>query len=133
ARIGVWPSIAPQTGALRKLRLIDATGSLLRAPEILFDSAELGLAAFGHNVENTYLVAALHDAARALPDLTVVTEAATVIEPGTDHVRVTLADGRTVVACLVVGADGRTSSCRAAAGIDVKVREYPQAALTFNM
>ncbi len=33
---------------------------------------------------------------------------------------------------LVVGADGRKSLCRAAAGIETDRRDYPQAALTLN-
>ena len=43
-----------------------------------------------------------------------------------------LDDGGTVAARLVVGADGRKSLCRAAAGIETERRSYPQAALTLN-
>ena len=38
-----------------------------------------------------------------------------------------------VTARLVVGADGRRSLCRAAAGIESRGRSYPQTALTFNL
>ena len=34
---------------------------------------------------------------------------------------------------LAIGADGRRSLCRAAAGIDTRGRTYPQTALTFNL
>jgi 2-octaprenyl-6-methoxyphenol hydroxylase len=132
-RIGVWPAVAPDTGALKKLRLIDATGSLVRAPEILFDCAELGLTAFGHNIQNTRLLAALHDAARNLPGLTIVPEAATAVRYETGHVRARLANGAEIVASLAIGADGRNSICRTAAGIQVKEHDYPQAALAFNI
>jgi 2-octaprenyl-6-methoxyphenol hydroxylase len=42
----------------------------------------------------------------------------------------TLADGRVFAAALVVGADGRASPSRRAAGIAVRARRYPQCALT---
>src|SRR5262249_53163575 len=47
-------------------------------------------------------------------------------------VAVRLADGRTVRARLAVGADGRRSLCRSAAGIETETSSYPQAALTLN-
>ncbi len=53
--LGIWPRLEAQAAPLKFLRLIDATQRLLRAPEVLFDSAELGLDAFGYNVENETL------------------------------------------------------------------------------
>ena len=47
-----------------------------------------------------------------------------------ERAAVTLADGRVFVATLVVGADGRASPSRRAAGISARVRRYPQSALT---
>src|ERR1700681_1271622 len=41
--LAVWPACAPHAAPLRKIRLIDATHRLLRAPEILFTS-EIGRA-----------------------------------------------------------------------------------------
>ena len=43
------------------------------------------------------------------------------------------ATGKSLSARLVVGADGRQSLCREAAGIEVKRRDLNQAALTFNI
>ncbi|VAW21881.1 hypothetical protein MNBD_ALPHA11-2354, partial [hydrothermal vent metagenome] len=40
---------------LTKIRLIDATSRLLRAPEALFESSEAGVAAFGWNFANMRL------------------------------------------------------------------------------
>jgi 2-octaprenyl-6-methoxyphenol hydroxylase len=131
-RIGVWPALAPKTGALKKLRLVDASGGLIRAPETLFDAAELGLLAFGHNFENTHLLAALRDAAGTFPHLSMFTSRVTAVEPGPDAVRVRLESGETITARLAVGADGRQSLCRAAAGIQARDRDYPQWALTLN-
>lgn len=131
-RIGIWPGLSPKTGALKKLRLVDASGGLIRAPEILFDASELSLTAFGHNVENIHLLSVLHETLAGLPGLRVLSSAVSKLEPSTDHVRATLENGEDIKARLVIGADGRNSLCRSAAGIEAKVWDYPQSALTLN-
>ena len=50
---------APRRAA-EAIRIIDASRSLLRAPDIEFKASELGLAAFGYNIANTALVDALY-------------------------------------------------------------------------
>src|ERR1700731_659802 len=64
--LGVWPACVPHAAPLRNIRLIDATRRLIRAPEVLFAAAEIDLDAFGHNIENRHLVAALEARAAAL-------------------------------------------------------------------
>src|SRR6202051_1276082 len=64
--LGVWPACVPHAAPLRKIRLLDDTERLLRAPEVLFTSAEIDLDAFGHNIENRHLIAALEARATAL-------------------------------------------------------------------
>ena len=51
--------------------------------------------------------------------------------PRTSEAIVTLSDGTQVAAKLVIGADGRNSAVRHAAGITVKTTRYGQKALTF--
>ncbi len=46
---------------------------------------------------------------------------------------VSLKGGDRIAARLVIGADGRRSLCRTAAGIESDGRAYPQTALTFNL
>ena len=41
------------------MRLVDDSGRLIRAPELRFDCDEIGLDAFGYNIENRTLVEAL--------------------------------------------------------------------------
>jgi 2-octaprenyl-6-methoxyphenol hydroxylase len=129
--LGAWPACVPHAAPLRKIRLIDATQRLLRAPEVLFTSAEIDLDAFGHNIENRHLIAALeaHAAALKLPRvpgaaLSIASDAASVT------VKHTAGEARVK---LVVGADGRRSLCRAAAGIGTNRRTYLQTALTLNL
>jgi 2-polyprenyl-6-methoxyphenol hydroxylase-like FAD-dependent oxidoreductase len=48
--LGLWPGrLKDQTQPLKKLRLIDDTGALFKAPTITFDPVELGEEAFGWN------------------------------------------------------------------------------------
>jgi 2-octaprenyl-6-methoxyphenol hydroxylase len=130
--LGVWPACVPHAAPLRKIRLIDATERLIRAPEVLFSAAEIDLDAFGHNIENRHLIAALEARAVELK-LARIAGAAVSIAPDAAGVSIKHADGETRVR-LVVGADGRRSLCRAAAGIGTnKRRTYPQTALTLNL
>ena len=64
--LGVWSACRPHAAPLRKIRLIDDTQRLIRAPETVFDAAEIGLEAFGYNIENRHLLAALDAHATAL-------------------------------------------------------------------
>ena len=129
--LGVWPACVPHAAPLRKIRLIDATQRLIRAPEVLFAAAEIGLDAFGYNIENRHLVAALEARAVELK-LARIAGAAASITPDAAGVSIKHTDGEARVR-LVIGADGRRSLCRAAAGIETTQRAYPQTALTLNL
>ena len=98
-----------------------------------FRRAEIGLDAFGYNIENRHLVAALEAAAQRLPSLARIADEAASIDHDTDGATVALENGDSVAARLVIGADGRQSLCRAAAGIESDSASYPQTALTFNL
>ena len=126
----VWPLCAAQAAPMRAMRIVDDTGRLWRAPEVKFEAGEIDLDAFGYNIENFNLVAALEQRAAALPHLRIVEDEVRSVTPGEDAVTLTLATGNTLHAPLVVAADGRRSLCREAAGIDIDARDYPQAALT---
>jgi 2-octaprenyl-6-methoxyphenol hydroxylase len=131
--LGVWAGCTAYAAPLRTMRIVDATARLIRAPEVQFAAAEIGLDAFGHNIENRNLVAALEERAQALGSLTRIEDDAVSVETGRSGATVWLKNGDTVTARLVVGADGRRSLCRAAAGIESRGRSYPQTALTFNL
>lgn len=131
--IGVWDDCSAQAAAMRTMRLVDDTGRLFRAPEIAFQAHEIEKDAFGYNIENRVLVAALEARAAQSEAITRFDTDAVDVLPGDDDVAVTLASGEAIRAPLVVGADGRNSICRDAAGLSVSHRDYPQTALTFNV
>jgi 2-octaprenyl-6-methoxyphenol hydroxylase len=131
--LDVWARCRAQAGALRTMRIVDDTDRLWRAPEVRFEAAEIGLDAFAWNIENRHLVEAMQARAGELPDLMRIDQEARAVEISDADVRISLTDGGSVTARLVVAADGRRSLCRAAAGIETDSRSYPQTALTFNL
>jgi 2-octaprenyl-6-methoxyphenol hydroxylase len=126
----VWPLCRGDAAPLRVMRIVDDTGRLLRAPEVKFDAGEIGLDAFGYNIENRHLVAALTRRAEQLPSLAIRRERVEHIADGADSVSIMLRGGERITARLIIGSDGRKSLCRKAAGIAADTRSYPQAALT---
>jgi 2-octaprenyl-6-methoxyphenol hydroxylase len=131
--LGVWQRCRANAAPLRVMRIVDDTGRLLHAPEVRFEADEIGLEAFGYNIENRYLIAAMLALACEIAALEVIAEDAAQVSVGADAVTVTLESGDTVAARLAVGADGRRSACRAAAGITTERSRYPQAALTLML
>ena len=132
-RLEVWPRCADRAAALRVMRLVDDTGRLIRAPEVRFACDEIGLDVFGYNIENRALIEALEQRAAGLSGLTRFDDEAATIGPDDAEVAILTRDGQSLAARLVVGADGRQSLCRQAAGIEVSRRSLNQAALTFNI
>ncbi len=129
-QLGVWPAVAARAAPMRGLRIVDDTGSLFAPPPIEFRAAEIGRDVFGWNVENAALADALEAAAAAEPDLVRVAANVAAFDFAPERAAATLADGRVIAAALIVGADGRASPSRRAAGIAMRVRRYPQSALT---
>jgi 2-octaprenyl-6-methoxyphenol hydroxylase len=131
--LGVWDGCKAQAAPLRVMRIVDATARLVRAPEVRFAASEIGLDAFGHNIENRHLLAALDARAEQLTSLTRIEDEARTVDTTDSGVTVSLKSGDRITARLVIGADGRRSLCRTAAGIESDGRTYPQTALTFNL
>src|SRR5262249_7142595 len=67
--LDVWRGFQGRAAALKTMRLVDDTGRLIRAPEVRFAADEIGLEAFGYNIENRALMEALEARAAELPGL----------------------------------------------------------------
>ena len=132
-RLDVWPRCRDKAAALQTMRLVDDTGRLIRAPEVRFSSDEIGLDQFGYNIDNRTLMAALEERAAELSNLTRFDDEATTIDPQDAEVSIRTGQGQLLSARLVIGADGRQSPSREAAGIEVRRRDLHQSALTFNI
>lgn len=124
----VFDRLAAEAAPLKAIRIIDASRSLIRAPDIEFKASELGLPAFGYNIANTALVEALYARAQeVLPTIIPASVERVTIEDAA--VRLDCANGSAVAARLVMAADGRRSLCREAAGIEVSEWRYDQGAI----
>ena len=131
--LGVWSRCQAKAAPLETLRIVDDTHRLWRAPEVHFSAHEIGLDAFGWNIENRYLVAALSAQAVEAPTLTIISGRAIAIDIGAEAVDVRVDSGDAVRGALLVGADGRNSGSRSAAGIRTTTRVSRQTALTSNL
>lgn len=128
--LGVWEGLEELSAPLKGIRIVDDTGGLLRAPEVLFEAQEVGEPVFGWNVPNAPLAEALWEAVRKTERITVV-ETARVehVEIRQDRAQARTAEGEVLRARLIAAADGRRSICRAAAGIATTTWDYDQAAI----
>jgi 2-octaprenyl-6-methoxyphenol hydroxylase len=131
--LGVWERCREHAAPLRGMRIVDDTRRLWRAPEVRFKAAEIGLDAFGWNIENRHLIAALNSRANELASLHRIDDTARVVDVGGQSAAITLVNGGVIHARLIVGADGRRSLCRSASNIETETWDYPQTALTFNI
>ncbi len=128
--LGVWPHFRGKTAPLAKIAMIDATGARFPVPPVSFAASEIGLSAFGENIENNVLVEGLAEIAAASPNLVLHEGMIDAMSFEADAVRATLTNGHEVTALLVAAADGRASLARTKAGIGTRTWTYPQTAFT---
>jgi 2-octaprenyl-6-methoxyphenol hydroxylase len=131
--LGLWTGLRAQAAPLRALRIIDDTGTLFPPRPVEFHAAEIGLDAFGWNIENDLMAEALAAAVAQNPSVERVAAGVAAYDFSTDAVRSRLTDGRMISVRVAIGADGRASKARRAAGLEARVHRYPQSALTVHL
>lgn len=129
AELGVRDALVAKAAPLTVMRLVDDSGSLFRQPPVEFRASEIGLEAFGWNIENADLTTILAEKASATAGLRMIPGFVRAIEPEAGGIRLS-GDDFALQARLVIGADGRNSQVRVAAGIESRDWRYPQVALT---
>lgn len=134
-RTGLWPALAPHATPLEVLRAADTTGwpPEMRASRD-FRADELGDRPFGWNLPNWQTRHVLTGRIAGMPnvDLRLGVGFGRYLTRDREAI-VTLSDGATLSARLVVAADGRDSPVREAAGIAVSTIRYGQKAIAFNV
>jgi 2-octaprenyl-6-methoxyphenol hydroxylase len=125
----LWPAIRADAAPLRTLRILDDMGALFPPRPLEFHSAEIGLDAFGWNVENDRIALALAVEAARTRGLE-RTSSAVARYDSDQRALARLDDGRFIACALVIGGDGRDSRARRSAGLPARSRRYPQSALT---
>ncbi|MBM3617373.1 MAG: 2-octaprenyl-6-methoxyphenyl hydroxylase [Alphaproteobacteria bacterium] len=126
AQLGVWERIAALAEPILDIRVSDADSPIF----LHYDHREVGDEPFGWIVENRHTRAALFERAKDFANLELLTPASiTGIETTSQSAIVTLADGRTLSAPLLIGADGKHSRIRDWAGIKAHTHPYHQTAI----
>ena len=130
---GLVPDPAAVGHSLTQIRIIDATRRLIRAPETLFDSAEIGQTAFGWNFSNVKLAEAFEAARAQLANLRTIETVLDDLEVTPDGSILSLGNGDTLKVPLIVGADGKKSRVRESAGFRSREHGFTQAALVCDL
>ena len=125
---GIWERLPEPPCPIRSIRVADGRPGERASPLSLhFEAAEVGPEPFGFMVEARALRVALNARLPLLPNLRVFAPAEAVsVERRPEGATVRLGSGETVRARLVVGAEGRNSPTRRAAGIRAAVLDYRQ-------
>lgn len=130
---GLWDRLAPFATPLQIMRIVDAGGADPE-PRVTrdFDAADIGDLPFGWNLSNWLLRREILARLDDLPNVDFHTGIGFAsILTRTNEARLTLSDGTRISAKLVIGADGRGSPVRQAAGIAAKTNRFGQKAVTF--
>jgi len=127
--LGVWPGeLAAKTAPLRKLRIIDDTGSLVLARPLEFDSLDMQLAAFGWNIPLQLLLPSLRQRATEL-GVTFIEAAVSGAKASGEAIEIDLSNGSKISAEVAIAADGANSLLRTAVGISYESWSYEQTAI----
>lgn len=130
--LGVGERLRADAAPLKTMRIVDATGRLVRGRPVTFRASEIGEDAFGYNIPNTVLNRELTTAVAAEDGIDWIDALVETWQPGPDTIAARLDNGESLEARLAVAADGRNSAAREAAGIRALRHRYQQAALVLN-
>jgi len=123
AAIGVWDKLGDLPAPILDIRVSDGPSRLF----LHYDHREIGDGPFGYMVENRHMWAALLTRMREIPHLRLRAPATVLsLTRARKGIEADLGDGTTVRAALAVGAEGRRSPSREAAGIKVTRWNYGQ-------
>jgi ubiquinone biosynthesis UbiH/UbiF/VisC/COQ6 family hydroxylase len=127
--IGAWKHLdARRMAPIHAMKIIGDGGARLD-----FSAYEAGVAELGWILESSLMAGELWESVKRQGNLTLLCPAApSAVAIGADAAVVTLADGRTLSAKLLVGADGRDSSIRAAAGLRAIDTPYGEMGVVAN-
>ena len=124
--LGVWDAVAAEAAPITRIHVSDRG----RFGAARLDAAEQGLAAMGYVMPNRVLGAALWSRLSAHPGVQLRAPVrVTGVEADGEVSRLSLDDGSSLAARLVVAADGAQSLVRQTAGIAATVEDYGQVAV----
>lgn len=127
ANLGIWPHLKPFAEPIQDIRVIDQNSPLF----LHYDHREIGAEPFGWILENRHIRESLFKRAEDfIGNLTIIAPTALQdIESTAHHTKTILADGRILIAPLLIAADGKFSRVREKAGIKTLTLPYNQTAI----
>lgn len=125
--LGAWQKIQDmRLSPFRDMHVWDATGDGV----IHFDSAEIGESCLGHIIENSAIQTALYSVCQEKENILWHLGAKPEkLDRNEKNVRLSLDNGESIDAMLIVGADGGKSWVRKTAAIEVDSNDYKQTAV----
>ena len=129
--LGIWEGVKPHAQPMLEIKVTDGRAGEGPSPFFMhFDHAEIEEGPMGHMVEDRHLRRALAEAVSADARITRL-DGETVVaqDAAPSGITLTFADGKSLRARLVVGADGRASGTAMRAGIKRIGWDYAQTAL----
>ncbi len=134
ASIGVWQDILGQRACpYRDMRVWDASGYFEGPDTLCFEAAEFAVSELGFIVENTLIQHAVLQQLDAVKQAVEFETPIISVAQSDDRFSVDFANGETITADLIVGADGAGSFVRNSAGITVDAWAYPQSAFVTHL
>ena len=131
--LGVWDEVGPQSQPILDMVVTDSRLADATRPTFLTFAGDVAPGEpFAHMVENRLLIDALAGRAEA-EGVSLRATAVTGSELHGDGIRVTLADGDTIDASLLVAADGAKSRLRERAGIATHGWDYDQSGIVVTV
>jgi 2-octaprenyl-6-methoxyphenol hydroxylase len=131
--LGVWDAVAPTAQPILDMVVTDSRLEDAVRPTFLTFAGDVEPGEpFAHMVENRHLIDALATSAE-LAGVELRAAAVETYETADDGIAVTLSGGTTIVAALLVAADGARSKLRAKAGIATHGWEYDQSGIVVTV
>lgn len=129
--LGIWSEIpAKEISPIREARVLNGTSSYFLG----FDSENTGKEALGYLVPNFLIRRAAYQSVKPWKNIDLMTDIS-VTETSTDEARgtVTLSNGVTLTAPLIVAADSRFSETRRKMGIPAQMRDFGRVVIVGRM
>jgi len=125
--LGLWADLQAHAQPILQVKASDGRAGQGPAPwHLHFDHGELGQGPMGFMAEDRFVRRALASALSDTPNITQIFNHTVVAQDGGT---VTLDNGKTITAQMIVGCDGRQSGTATRAGIKRRISDYGQTAL----
>lgn len=128
-KIGVWKHFdARRIAPINAMRIVGDSGA-----ELQFSAYEAGVGELGWTLESSLMATEMWQSVKRQSNLTLFCPAMPhAVSLGADAAVLTLADGQTLSAAMIVGADGRDSWVRASAGLSAANTPYGEMGVVAN-